>query len=122
MTNEVGTPGWIDKNNLILSRLEPSDDTSLVPIELGIELSSIERQFTLYIDDAGVQITNGISPGCNLRLKISDAVASEIHRGTLSVAEAISNGEIKIVGDINALMESSGTFSQLSKALQNKLA
>lgn len=122
MTNDVGTPEWIEKNNLILSRLETSDDANMTPIELGVELSSLDRQFTLHIDDTGVQIKNGISPRCNLRIKIPDATASEIHQGTLSVAEAITNGEIKIAGDINALMQSSGTLSQLSKALQNKLA
>lgn len=121
MTNDVGTPEWIKKNNSILSRLEPSDDANIRPVELGVELSSSDRRFTLSIDNKGVQIKNGISPQCNLKIKIPDAVASEIHQGTLSVAEAISNGEIKIVGDINALMESSGTFAELSKVLQNTL-
>jgi putative sterol carrier protein len=122
MTNDVGTPEWIEKNNLILSRLETSDDANITPIELGVELSSFDRQFTLCIDNTGVQIKIGLTPRCNLRIKIPDEIASEIHEGTLSVAEAISNGEIKVAGDINTLMQSSGTFSQLSKALQNKLA
>lgn len=117
MELEIGSDKWLETNNAIVSASpEESGDFAL-----GIEISDglDTRAYSLIIERGSKRLESGIAETCPVRLKISKSVADQLHSGTRSVADAISNGEIKISGHAETLIGAGGILSVLSKALQD---
>lgn len=121
MTTGVGTPDWISKNNEYLRSLETEVSTQFLPFEFGIELKEDNHSFTLRIESTEVKLVPGITSSCEVMAKLSSQTAEQINQGEISVAEAISDGEIKISGNLTKLLESHTLLSQLAASLQRVL-
>lgn len=115
MEFEIGSDEWLKTNNAFISVL-PGE---FGDFSLGIEISDgpETQMYSLIIEHGTPRLESGIPETCPIRLKITKTVAGRLHRGTTSVAEAISNGDIKISGHAETLINSGEILSVLSRAL-----
>lgn len=120
MDEHIGSPGWIARVNTSLAQIEMPGEDSIEPICIGIELSGEAGldDFSLVIAQGKARLKPGIDPTCPLRLKMDGPAAREIHLGTLSIAEAISQGRIKIAGDMEFLLKSGHSLAIFSEAFR----
>lgn len=121
MTIKVGSTNWISENNKTLQTLETGAFTQLLPFEFGIELEENSYSFTLLIETTGVKIVPGITSSCEVIAKLPNQIAEKINRGDIFVADAISEGVIKISGNVSKLLESNALLSHFASSLQSAL-
>lgn len=119
MAEEIGTPQWIAKSNETLSRLPldspiPGEDLTLV-----IEIRSNQggTSFSLRVGKDGPRLGPVKDREESPTLILDRKTARELHEGTQSVAEAISEGSIKIKGKVERLVDAGDTLSRFAKAL-----
>lgn len=120
MTEQVGSIEWIEKCNLLLGRLpEIEQEQPIDNFYMGINLlgEPEELSFSLAVGPKGARLERGINDNCKVWVKLEGGVARQLHGGILPVSEAISQGTIKISGDIDTLVNASSHLSTLSSAL-----
>lgn len=120
MTPDVGSPDWILQKNQKLKILRTESHLQILPLEFGVDLDEDDRSFTLRIDSTGASLVQGITSTCEVHAKISTQTAEQISSGQISAAEAISEGNIKISGNIGILLRSSDLMAGLALALQDQ--
>ncbi len=123
MDEEIGTPPWIDKSNGTLEKLKlsqaPPHDDLVLSIELVSERGNVS--FSLILEADGPKLIAGTEAASDVTISLDQNVARDLHLGSVSVAEAISAGEIKLKGRVDRLLQAGDALSYIAKALSNIL-
>ncbi len=119
MDEKIGTPQWITKNNEILSKLHLDSPLPGGDITLVIEIRSDQgdTSFSLRVGKDGPRLGPVGHIEDSPTLILDQKTAHELHEGTKSVAEAISEGSVKIKGKVESLVDAGDTLSRFAKAL-----
>ncbi len=119
MDEEIGTQQWIAKSNEILSKLHlnspiPGEDLTVV-----IEIRSDQgvTSFSLRVGKDGPRLGPAGDLEDSPTLILDQKTAVQLHEGSKSVAEAISEGGIKIKGKVESLVDTGDTLASFAKAL-----
>ncbi|MDA8081082.1 MAG: hypothetical protein M0Z96_05670 [Actinomycetota bacterium] len=119
MGEQIGSKQWISDSNEILSRLSSGiiETQNNFCIEVKFRSEGGNTSFSLIIGPHGARLEAGTGIKCRVSLLVDRRVAAELSDGSKTIAEAISNGDIKINGNINELVNAGDLLAGLAKAL-----
>lgn len=75
---------------------------------------------TLVADDDGVRLVAGADEAAGTSITISATDAAALHAGTLSPAEAITQGKVRVRGDLRAVVEATALLAAAHAALRDR--
>lgn len=105
------SPDWIDDLARAAGAIEPDPDLSLV-VEQRIDEPEIAWHFRL--DRGSMEVGAGRAADPTITLSCSFATASAIHAGELSAQRAFLDGELRIGGELNALITNRAALSEVA--------
>jgi hypothetical protein len=79
---------------------------------------SVHDVVTLVADDQGVQLIGGEVPGATAWLTIAMHDAEALHDGSLTPAVALTEGRLRVRGDLRAVVDAVGLLASAHAAMR----
>jgi hypothetical protein len=101
------TDAWLEECNTALESAAGHDEgrSALVVTELVPDApDGAHRAVTLIADSDGVRLVAGERPGTSAWLTVSMADAEALHRGAIDPARALTEGRVRVRGDLSAVV------------------
>lgn len=123
MAAEIGTPEWIDESNraLRMLRFDTRPEQQELTVIVKITSKNALASYALTLGKEGPRLQSASDVADGVVLSMDRKVADELHSGARSVSDAISEGEIKLGGQVEMLIRAGDMLSQLAKALTQLL-
>jgi hypothetical protein len=119
------SPEWLDELGAVLDKAwsaGATDEADAAPLLLGQVVTAVpgapsgEVCYSMHIGaQAGRALTTGTAEGAGVTIVTAYDTARAIAAGEVSVAEAITSGEIKVRGDANLLLEMQNALAALGE-------
>jgi hypothetical protein len=105
-TTALFTDAWLEECNGALAGLPGPSEGRLVVTELITDApEGAHHAVTLVADHEGVRLSAGDPGGASAWLTISIRDAEALHRGDLDPAAALTEGRLKVRGDLRSVVE-----------------
>jgi hypothetical protein len=102
------TDAWLEECNAALASapgLEEGRRTLVVTELVPDAPDDAHAAVTLMADTDGVRLVAGERPGTSAWLTVSMADADALHRGVIDPARALTEGRVRVRGDLSAVVE-----------------
>jgi SCP-2 sterol transfer family len=114
---------WLDECNAALTAMVAHDESRgpLVVTELVTDApAGAHAAVTLVADHDGVRLVPGADPGASAWLSVSMRDAEALHAGELDPATALTQGRVRVRGDLRAVVELVGVLVDAHAALRGR--
>jgi hypothetical protein len=79
---------------------------------------TVHSAITLVADDQGVRLVGGEVPGATAWLTIAMVDAAALHDGTLTPAAALTEGRLRVRGDLRAVVDAVGLLASAHASMR----
>jgi hypothetical protein len=115
------SPEWLAELSVVFAGAWPADPRAS-SLDLGQLVTGVpeepagEVRYTIHVGaPPGRALTAGSTDGAGVTLVTAYKTARSLAKGDLTVADAITRGEVKVRGDANLLVEMQGALAALGE-------
>lgn len=112
---DFATEDWIRET---AERLDGAEADPALSLVLEQQVRDPDAAWHVTLADGAVSVASGPHGDPTLRLSSTHAVALAIHQGELSAQRAFLDGDLRIGGEINALIEHRAALSAIAALLK----
>ncbi len=95
------------------TKLDPQKAAEVDTV-LGVTYSDIGMSFTLHVRNSILAVTDGVPDNPDMTLVLDSDTHKLIVGGHLGILDAIDSGKVKVIGDVNELVEILNLFDNVS--------
>jgi len=112
---------WLESCNAALRTLEVAPGTSLVVTEIVTGApAGLHGSITLVADVDGVRLVTGDDDAASAWITLGIGDAEALHEGRLNAARALTEGRIRVRGDLRAVVDAGALLAQAHDVMRER--